>query len=380
MYYYPTAEPCVVKDTAIQVHRQLASDGEITVEVGQRVMADEVVAIGQGAAYPLVVDAAGELNVAPADIVRGLNHAAGTTVKAGEVLVSVRAGLRRKELRAREDGILVAVDPSTGQLRFQSNAARYELKAHVAGVVEAIEGRRLVTISATVTRIAGIWGIGGETVGVLRVVTPGDSDDLRPEMIDARASLAVLVASRGATADALKKAATVGVKAVILGSIDEVNLRGFLDGIGRSEVRWYVGGPDWQLPSPQPLLPFTLIVTEGFGHVPMANEALATLRECEGREVAITGNTRLRYHLERPEIIIAQPGRAENRSANGQALLAMGTRVRIVEPYRLGQVGIVLTPPALRPGGDSVLCEMVDVQIVGGDRCAIPITNLEALL
>jgi hypothetical protein len=319
--------------------------------------------------------------VPPAEVVKSLTRQAGSDVNAGEVLATVRAGLRKRELKAPEDGTLVAVDAVSGQLRFRPAGNKGELKAHVAGTIESIDGQRGVSIVTSGIRLNGIWGLGGETVGVLRVLTQRRDEDLAGDALDARAALAVVAAGRAASADALKKAAAAGVKAVILGSLEQAELRAFLEGQGRTGPRWYVGGPDWRLPSPTPVLPFTIVVTEGFGKLPMAPEAFETLLESDGREVSLAGETRLRGGLSRPEIIIPTVNRGDARPAPVDgATVQAGTRVRLVDPDHLGLVGAVIQGPALRPAGDGMLREMIDVEIDGGGRRSLPINNVEVLV
>ncbi|MCC6625934.1 MAG: hypothetical protein IT340_00905 [Chloroflexi bacterium] len=379
MYYYPTPYPCVVKDGLLRVERTLSENGDVLVDVGQRVVADEVVAIGRGSEATLIIDAAADMGVPPGEVVKGLTRQVGATYRTGETMSVARAGLRRREVRAAEDGVLVAVDAVSGQIRFRPASSRGELKAHVAGTIEAINGRRGVTIATTATHLHGIWGIGDEAVGVVHVLTQRRDEDLRPEMLDARAALAVVVAGRAAGVDALKKAAAVGVRALVLGSLDQADLRSFLESQGRAGPRWYVGGPDWRLPTPSPVVPFTLIVTEGFGRVPMAALVFETLRECEGREASLAGTTRLRAGLSRPEIIIPS-SRTDGRPATAAAaVVQVGTRVRLVDPHSLGQAGAVVSPPTLRPAGDGILRDMVDVELDGGARRSLPLTNLEVL-
>jgi hypothetical protein len=380
MYYYPTPYPCVVKDGLLHVERNLAENGDVLVEVGQRVVADEIVATGRGSEATLIIDAAAEMGVPPGEVVKGLTRQIGASVKAGEVITAARAGLRRREVRAAEDCTLVAVDSVSGQVRVRPATSRGELKAHIAGTIEAINGRRGVTIATTATHLHGIWGLGGEAVGVLHVLTQRRDEDLRPEMLDARVALAVVVAGRAAGAEALKKAAAVGVRALVLGSLDHTELRAFLESQGRAGPRWYVGGPDWRLPTPAPVVPFTLIVTEGFGRLPMAAAVFDTLRECAGREASLTGATRLRGGLTRPEIMIPT-NRTDGRAAPAAAAVArVGARVRVVAPHALGQAAAIVSPPSLRPAGDGILRDMVDVELDGGARRSLPLTNLEVLV
>jgi hypothetical protein len=133
------------------------------------------------------------------------------------------------------------------------------------------------------------------------------------------------------------------------------------------------------MPSPPPMLPFALILTEGFGRVAMTVEAFSALQECEGREVSLSGTTRLRNRLTRPTIIIPTTGRGEARGMGGAADIQTGTRVRLVDPHHLGQAGVVLHPPALRPAGDGMLRDIVDIELEGGNVKSFPLANVEVL-
>jgi hypothetical protein len=113
----------------------------------------------------------------------------------------------------------------------------------------------------------------------------------------------------------------------------------------------------------------------------MAPEVFETLRESDGREVSLVGATRLRGGLSRPEIIIPTAGRGDARTAPATgAALQTGSRVRLVDPDHLGMVGSVLQGPALRPAHDGAMREVVDVEIDGGGRRSLPVSNVEVLV
>ena len=48
----------------------------------------------------------------------------------------------------------------------------------------------------------------------------------------------------------------------------------------------------------------TLIVTEGFGEIAMANRTFELLSKCEGKIASISGRTQIRAGVMRPEVII----------------------------------------------------------------------------
>ena len=373
--------PALMEDKLLHIKRPVHGEAELLVAVGQRVVADEVIARQHGSVPPLVLDITRELEITPADVLKGLAQDFKEPVKAGTALVSLRSGLRRKEFRAPEDGHLVAVDASVGHLVFQPARAVHEIKAHVSGIVENVDEHEGITISTLGTRIQGIWGVGGETVGVLNVLAPAREDELRPQDFDARAAFSVIVGGRGASAEALKRAAAAGVKAIVLGSIAASELRRFLEMNGQVAPRWYVGGPRWSLAAPDPVLPFTLVLTEGFGRLPMSAEVFAALQRCEGREASLVGLTRLRGRARRPEIIVATAGKVEGRPRRPEGVtLREGTRVRLIEPRLVARVGTVRGEPVVRPLSDGLMGAVVEIELDGGARRMAPVSNVEVII
>ena len=122
---------------------------------------------------------------------------------------------------------------------------------------------------------------------MLKVVSSDRQHPLTPEAIDNRVAHAVLVAGGSVNGAALQKAAQVGVKGVIVGSIEERELLAFLKAQRRS--LWRVGLPDWQVPAAT--APLTLVITEGFGRSPMAEPLYETLVADDGEQASLCGVT-----------------------------------------------------------------------------------------
>jgi hypothetical protein len=89
----------------------------------------------------------------------------------------------------------------------------------------------------------------------------------------------------------------------------------------------------------------TLILTEGFGQLAMAEETYSLLKRYEGKRAALNGATQIRAGVLRPEIVmpLAQAAGAASRLSAGR--LAVGSRIRLVrEPY-FGVLGLVSELP-----------------------------------
>jgi hypothetical protein len=127
----------------------------------------------------------------------------------------------------------------------------------------------------------------------------------------------------------------------------------------------------------------TLVVTEGFGRIPMAQGTFELLQARAGMKASMNGATQIRAGVIRPEVVVPLPGR---RASGGPAAsvvaggLVPGTRVRIIREPHFGRLGRVAElPSALRrlPTEASVRVLVVDLE--GGSRHVLPRANVEII-
>ena len=134
---------------------------------------------------------------------------------------------------------------------------------------------------------------------------------------------------------ALMRAREVGAVAVVVGGFDDHDLRQLL---GKDLGVAITGSED---------LGFTLVLTEGFGHIRMAERAWALLTSNAGQLACVSGATQIRAGVMRPEILIpraaAGAGAVESDASMG---LEIGSLLRVIrEPY-FGRIGNVVELPA----------------------------------
>ena len=129
------------------------------------------------------------------------------------------------------------------------------------------------------------------------------------------------------------RARAFGVAAVIVGGFDDRDLRRLL---GRDLGVAITGSED---------LGFTLVLTEGFGHIRMADRTWKLLVDHAGHAASVSGATQIRAGVMRPEILIPLEGehaRAEETQAAGG--IEIGTLLRNPDWVQLaeafGAVGI----------------------------------------
>jgi hypothetical protein len=229
--------------------------------------------------------------------------------------------------------------------------------------------------------VYGAFGVGGDRSGVLRLLVTDPAEPVLPEQIDARSAYAVLIGGSSITAAALRRAVAEQVRGVIVGGIDEAELRSFLEWSSPGE--WRTGQTTWQFPNlPAGRDPgLTLILTEGFGERPMAAPLFELLASHDRKEALVEGATSLRSPMRRPRIVIPLSARSANIQLEPpQAELQPGAMVRLLDNEHLGQVGRVrsITEAAVRlPSGVRVLA--VDVMLGDSAVVRVPIHAAEVL-
>jgi hypothetical protein len=360
--------------TTVRRERKLPLAGSVLVSVGQAVEAETIVARTELPGNVQTVNAANILGVLPEDVPDCLVKPVGSPVKKGEVIAESRSffGLFRSKVASPTDGTVESVSTVTGQALIREPPIPVEVDAYVDGTVVEVHERQGVTIETRGTFIQGIFGIGGETSGVLHVCVGGPGEALTEASLGADVRGKVLVGGSHVTTRVLRRAIQLGAKAVVIGGFDDQDLREFL---GYDLGVAITGSEEKGL---------TLVVTEGFGEIPMAGRTFDLLKSCEGRKVSVSGATQIRAGVLRPEIVAPRLTEAlprEVRVDGGEPEgLTVGSLIRAIrEPYfgRLGKVALL--PPELVALETEAKVRVLEVDFGDGKRTLLPRANVEMI-
>jgi hypothetical protein len=125
-----------------------------------------------------------------------------------------------------------------------------------------------------------------------------------------------------------------------------------------------------------------VIVTEAIGYVPMSAPIYDLLASYDGREASISGITRPRWGVERPEIVVPLPAEETPSGQNVEAgqPLEIGSHVRVIRGPELGATGTVMALPShgrrLETGGR---VQVAEVDVGRELPLSVPLLNLETL-
>lgn len=378
--YIPTGTPPLIAGAMARIERRLPQPGEVLVRAGQRVEPEDEVARTFLPGTPQIINMARALMIAPAMVERAMRREVGNKVAQGEVLArSSRIGGRI--CLAPVSGVITAVDTETGYVTIAPDPVEYKMQAMVRGLVMEVLPYEGVRIETPAAQVYGVFGLGNERSGVLRLLVTDPSEPITPEMVDARSAYAIIIGGSGITAAALRRAVQEQVRGVIVGGIDEAELRAFLEW-GSMEV-WRSGVGTWRVPARQPDQGFdlTLVVTEGFGTRPMSAPLFELLASHDRQEALIEGMTQLRGPLHRPRVVIPLSARTAGIQLEPpRPTLRVGATVRLLDHDHLGQIGqvrMVTTVP--RRLASRVRTAAVDVQLEDGAVLLVPRTAVEVL-
>ena len=130
-------------------------------------------------------------------------------------------------------------------------------------------------------------------------------------------------------------------------------------------------------------LGITLIVTEGFGSIPMASRTFELLRSCEGRHVSVSGATQIRAGVQRPEIVAPAAdgaGAREGAHDSVEGGLKTGDMVRVIRQPYFGRIGkVTALPPELMPLETEARVRVLEVDFGNGARTLLPRANVEMI-
>lgn len=361
----------VSKAIRIRKERRLPLPGEVVVKKGDLVKADDVVARTDlpGNVQPLNV--AGLLSIPPDDLPLVMLKKEGESVRKGEPIAQSKGffGLFKSTVTAPSDGVIESISNITGQVILREPPVPVEVKAYIDGEVVEVFPREGVSVETEASYVQGIFGIGGEGVGILDILVSSPESELTPDLITADARGKVLVGGSFATVEALNRAVEMGAVGVVVGGIDDKNLRSFLG----YDIGVAITGNEEK--------GITLVLTEGFGKLTMAHRTFDLLEGLKGRKASINGATQIRAGVIRPEVVVPlEDSKIEEQVDVLSQGLVEGIVVRVIREPFFGKIGkVVGLPPELQVIETEAKVRVLELEFDDGERAIVPRANVEII-
>lgn len=363
----------VTERTVLQKVRRLPLPGKVVVKPGDLVTANQIVASTELPGSVTTLNVAREMNCQPDEVPGVMVKGEGDRVAPGEIVAESKSlwGLFHSFVRSPVSGTIESISDVTGQVLIRGEPTPVNLEAFVDGRVVEVRGEETVVIACSCAYLQGIFGLGGEAYGPIRLLSPSPEATLTAEMLDESCAGQVVVGGAHADIAALRRAIEVKAAAVVVGGLSDSavdELLGYHLGVA-------VTGHE--------RLGTTLIMTEGFGRIPMAERAYRLLAAHEGQRASVSGATQIRAGVLRPEIVISRPATELDDTVvepMAEGILDIGCPIRLIrEPY-FGLLGeVVALPEEPQPIETEALVRVLVARLADGREVTVPRANVELI-
>ena len=363
----------VTEQAVVRRRRMLSLPGLVLVGMGETVHANQAVARAElpGKVYPL--NLANQLGVAPDEIHEYVIKKAGEPVQKDEILAENKPLIKwfKTEILSPVTGIVESVSPVTGQVLLREPPRVLELLGYIDGRVVEVIPQQGVVVETDCSLVQGIFGIGGETRGEIVIAVTSPDEVLSPRHLTAGMKGKIVVGGSFISSEALARAKEVGVAGLVIGGIHDKDLRALLG----YDLGVAITGTEQ--------VGFTLILTEGFGTIPMAGKTFKLLTAHAGQQASISGATQIRAGVIRPEIIIPKGGASGAHGATSvqeREGIRVGDQVRIIRDPLFGKIGEVASLPFdLQKIPTESDVRVMEVRFADNSKAMIPRANIELI-
>jgi hypothetical protein len=357
-------------DIVVRRIRRLPIKGEVMVKEGDPVEPDTVVARALLPGILQTIKLAEKMGVEPKEVEGFFQLKVGDPIAKGQVIAETKGffGFFKSTVTSDYDGTVESISGITGSVLVREAPIPVDVRAYIKGNVADILPAEGAIIETRGAMVQGIFGIGGERFGEVRIAATSPDQVLQPGDIQDSDRGKILVTGAGFSYEALTRAVEVGVVGIIAGGVKDSDLTKFLG----YDIGVAITG--------QEHIDITIMVTEGFGYLRMAERTFELLRQMGGKSASINGATQIRAGVIRPEIIVPLELTGAEAKHMEAGALTIGTPIRVIrEPY-FGQLAKVVDLPAQLMVVDSgTEVRVLKAKLDSGDEVLVPRANVEII-
>jgi hypothetical protein len=358
-------------DIVVRKIRRLPIKGETLVKQGEQVTPDTVIARAMLPGPLQTLKLSEKLGIEARDVPGIVRIKPGDQVEKGQMIAETKGlfGMFKSTVTSDYSGVIESISEVTGNALVREPSIPVDVTAYMFGKIAEVLPEEGAVVETRCAMVQGIFGVGGERHGTIRVAVSGPHETLDASHIQSTDAGKILIGGAGVTYEALQKASESGVVGLIAGGIKDSDLVKFLG----FDIGVAITG--------QENITITLLVTEGFGYLDMAQRTFELLKSLEGKDASLNGATQIRAGVIRPEIIVPIDADAATAHAKKEAfLLEIGVPIRVIrEPY-FGQLGNVTALPhqlvALESGTE---VRVLQAKLASGEVVTVPRANVEII-
>lgn len=366
--------------TTIEKLRRLPLKGTVLVREGQAVDPDTVVARTELPGIMQTVKLAEKMGIEPGDVKEALRIQVGDRIAVGDVMAETKGlfgRFFRSEFRSPVAGTVELFSATTGHVGVREAPMPVEKDAYIRGTVSKVIPNEGVVITCEGALVQGIFGVGGERQGEIAVVTSGPDQPITDAGLTSAHRGKIAVGGANVSGAALRKAAELGVIGIVVGGVVDRELMDYL-----AQALNQPGFDIGVAITGHEAIPFTLVITEGFGTIDMAARTFQLLKSLEGQTASINGATQIRAGVIRPEVIVPRAATAASSepSAQDSGQLTLDTPIRVIrEPY-FGILGrVTALPSELVKVESETWVRVLEARLEDGRSVTVPRANVEII-
>ncbi len=339
--------------TTITRERILPTAGTVLARLNQKVSSGDIIAETTWAREHVLLDVASMLNVSIIAADKLLRCKVGDLIAASQEL-AVGSGLFPRTVRAPREGRVVAV--GGGKVLLEVGESKVELRAGIPGMVVQLIPDRGAVIQTAGALIQGVWGNGLIDSGLLINLAEKPDSILTSARLDVSLRGSIIMGGICKDAETLQTAAELPARGLILSSL---------------------------FPSLLPLareMRFPILVTDGFGTLPMNSVAHRLLSSSAKRDATLNAEGYDRYSGARPEVIIPLPVSQNPAPPVDLLMFESGQQVRVRRPPATGAIGTLISIRSgmtVLPSG--LRASSADVKLESGETIIVPLVNIEVV-
>ena len=362
----------VLKNTKILKERRLPLKGAVSTSLGNSVKPDDIIAKTDLPGNVQMVNVANQLNVDASDVKEVMVAEIGSEVVKNELIAETKGlfGFFKSSVNSPVSGTIESISDLTGQVVIREAPLPVEVDAYIEGVIDEVIEKEGVVIKSQGAFIQGIFGIGGESRGEIKILSPDRDAEISADMISADHQGLIIVGGSFISLDAYKKALDCKVAGVVVGGFNYYDL---------DEVLGYTLGV--AITGSEDLIT-SLIVTEGYGKIQMGQQTFDLLKNNSGKLASINGATQIRAGVIRPEIIIPiKSNKDDEANLDKDKTIGMteDSTVRVIRSPNFGKIGTVKELPAELRQMESETMVRIAIIEIDGNKVEIPRSNLEVV-
>ena len=363
----------ILENTKIRKYRQLPMKGKVLVIKGETVLSDKIIASTEIPGNVQMINVANKLNIEPENINECMLANIDENIKKGQIIAENKGlfGLFKTNLKSPIDGIIANISNITGQIIISEFPIPVEIDSYIGGeVVDVIEGEGAI-VEIQGAHIQGILGIGGEKQGKIVVIVENRKQSISESMINESHKDTILIGGSYLSIEAYRKAQSIGVSGIVIGGFDY----NFLSDLLGYQLGVAITGSEE--------IDTTVIVTEGFGEISMADKTFNLFKKFNNHIASMNGSTQIRAGVIRPEVIIPKTN-SESEIKNlseDDMVISLGSNIRVIITPYFGRVGKVISLPSkLMKMESETIVRVAEIEFSNGEKATIPRANLEMIL